>query len=484
MPDSLSRRLARFAANLTYDDLPPPVVDKIKALTLHGLVMSVVGAGTPEGKKTIELIKAEEGREQGATILADGTRATRMGAAFANGKLLHATNQSDSYRMLTHPGPNVIPAALATAELEARSGREYMAAMAAGYETIARLARDFIPSTQARGFRSSTSYGVFGAAVATGKLLELNEDQMVTAIAMAATYAGGTLEGQRTGGQEVMFHEPNATRNGVMAALLAREGVKGSETALEGDAGFYNAFTGNNRGELSYTFHGENTGAGGEFKVDLERVVEGLGQTYEVLHATPKIYPTAGYNNPVIELMTRLKAAHGIDHRQVEAISLEMNWLETTYPSPAFPDHRIAQPQVGDEPYVGSTHYFVAYTCVHGHYPYVLRYDTSGRAVAGEDPDVLALMRRVSVVGQKERKTFAPRITVKMSEGAEHQGEMAGDELEWDLATETRRIRDVFPSVPLPVAQLEELVTTVTGLDQLQSIESLPRLTVIPSSKR
>ena len=482
MPVSLSRRLARFAAPLSYDDLPPAVVDKVKALTLHGLVMSVVGAGTPEGKKTIELIKAEEGRDRGATILGDGAWATRMGAAFANSKLLHATNQSDSYRMLTHPGPNVIPAALGTAELEARSGREYMAAMAAGYETIARLARDFIPSTQARGFRSSTSYGIFGSAVATGKLLQLTEDQMVSAIAMAATYSGGTLEGQRTGGQEVMFHEPNATLNGILAALLAREGVKGSETALEGDAGFYNAFTGNNRGELSYTFHAERTGADDEFKVDLDRVLEGLGQTYEMLHATPKIYPTAGYNNPVIELMTGLKAAHDIDHRQVEAISLEMNWLETTYPSPAFPDSRIAQPQVGNEPYIGSTHYFVAYTCVHGHYPHVLEYETSGRAVTGEDPEVLALMRRVSVVGQKERKTFAPRITLKMNGGAEYQGEMAGDELEWDLATETRRIREVFPDLPLPMAQLEELVTTVTGLDQLERIDSLPRLTVSPSS--
>ena len=254
------------------------------------------------------------------------------------------------------------------------------------------------------------------------------------------------------------------------------------KTALEGDAGFYNAFTGNNRGELSYTFHAERTGADDEFKVDLDRVLEGLGQTYEMLHATPKIYPTAGYNNPVIELMTGLKAAHDIDHRQVEAISLEMNWLETTYPSPAFPDSRIAQPQVGNEPYIGSTHYFVAYTCVHGHYPHVLEYETSGRAVTGEDPEVLALMRRVSVVGQKERKTFAPRITLKMNGGAEYQGEMAGDELEWDLATETRRIREVFPDLPLPMAQLEELVTTVTGLDQLERIDSLPRLTVSPSS--
>src|SRR3546814_9550161 len=53
-------------------------------------------------------------------------------------------------------------------------------------------------------------------------------------------FTAGTNEGPRSGGREMMFHEPNATRSGIMAALLARENVRGSETSLEGDAGFYN----------------------------------------------------------------------------------------------------------------------------------------------------------------------------------------------------------------------------------------------------
>lgn len=203
---------------------------------------------------------------------------------------MHATNQSDSYRMLIHPGPCIVPAALATAELAGKSGKELVTALVAGYEVEARIASDFIPSTQARGFRCSPVYGALGAAVATGKLLDLTEDQLVTALALACTFAAGTTEGPRSGGQEMLFHEPNATRNGIMAALLAQEHVYGSETALEGEAGFYHAFVGNNRGELSYVFTGPQ-------QTSLNKVVEALGSRWELLHVTPKIYPTAGYNS-------------------------------------------------------------------------------------------------------------------------------------------------------------------------------------------
>ena len=145
-----------------------------------------------------------------------------MGAVFANSELMHITNQCDSYRMLTHPGPMVISSALATAEIDGKSGKEFLAAVVSGYEVQTRLAKEFIPTTQARGFRSSPIYGVFGAAVTTAKLLGFTEDQMVTTIALAATSAAGTLETGRTGGTETWLHEPASARSGVMAALWAR----------------------------------------------------------------------------------------------------------------------------------------------------------------------------------------------------------------------------------------------------------------------
>ena len=460
MADSLSRSLGRFASSLEFDSLPAAVVDKIKASLLHGLVIGIVGAGTEHGRAAIALAKQEESKADGATILADGARATRAGAAYANSALMHATNQSDSYRMLLHPGPCIVPAALASAELGGNSGKDLLTALVAGYEVETRIAGDFIPATQARGFRSSPVYGTLGAAVATGKLIGLDEEQMVTALALACTFAAGTNEGPRSGGREMLFHEPNATRNGIMAALLAREGLRGSETALEGEAGFYHALTGNNRGELAYTFTGP-------LQASLADVVADLGSQWELMHVTPKIYPTAGYNCPVIELMTQMCASHEITPGQVKSITVDMNWLETLYPSPAFP-----RPQPA-EPTVGSTHYFAAYTCVHASYPPLAPRLYPESVAKGEDRRVLDLMQRVKVVGHKNRQAFSPRITVVMQDGARYVDEFNGEELKWDLATETRRISDLFDDIPWPRQSLDAIVHTIASLEEHDSVDPL-----------
>ncbi len=450
MPDSLSRQLARWVVNLDARDLLPAVVDKMQTSLLHATVVAIIGADTHHGKAAVDLVLAEESSENGATVLVDGGRATRCGAAFANSKLMHATNQADSYRMLTHPGPCVIPAALATAQMENATGAQLITAMAAGYEVESRIAGDFIASTQARGFRSSPIYGTLGAAVATGKLLGLTEDQMVTAIALACTFTAGTNEGPRSGGREMMFHEPQSTRSGIMAALLAREDVRGSEDSLEGPAGFYNAFTGNNQGELSYVFTGPN-------RVTFDAVTEGLGSRWELLHTVLKMYPTAGYNCPIIDLMTDIRRSHPFDVAEVESITIDMNWLETLYPSPAFPNPSRGQA------IVGSTHYFAAYVAVNGSYPPLrTRIDPGDDADAAnaENHDaVLSLMHKVETVGHQDRRAFAPSITIEMKGGTTYRGEYQGTELEWGLDNEIARLRPLFAQIQWPDEKLEGVVS-------------------------
>ena len=467
MPEALARTYARFVAGLDYSHLPAAAVDKLKASLLHATFVSLVGAQTAHGKAAIELVKEEEPSSSGATVLADGARATRSGAAFANSKLMHATNQTDSYRMLIHPGPCIIPAALATAEISGATGQQLLTAMAAGYEVEARIAGDFIPTTQARGFRCSPVYGTLGAAVTTAKLLGLDEDQTVTALALACTFTGGTTEGPRVSGREMLYHEPNATRSGIMAALLARENLRGSETCLEGDAGFYNGFVGNNRGELSYTFSSNPPGDGGPGTTDLAQTVEGLGDRWELLHITPKIYPTAGYNCPVIELTTRMRAKHDITPDDIESITVEMNWLETTYPSPAFPntDRRM--------PGVGSTHYFTAYTWVHGSYPPLRQRLDPGIHSADFDSQVMSLQERVEVTGQRTRGSFAPRITVRTRSGNEVSDEFDGNELKWDLATVTTRLSELFPQMDWPAAKLNGLASAASAIESAPDVSSL-----------
>src|SRR5206468_8804416 len=103
------------------------------------------------------------------TLWGDGTRATRVGAAFANAVAVAVNNQCDSYHMLTHPGVLIVPAGLATAEGEGKTGGELLTALAAGYEVQCPGARDFIPSAPAHGFRASPVYGIRGCAATTGQ---------------------------------------------------------------------------------------------------------------------------------------------------------------------------------------------------------------------------------------------------------------------------------------------------------------------------
>ena len=113
-----SAKLARWIVGLRYEDLPPEVVDRAKGVTLHALASILIGSQTAPGRNAVKLIKDEEsGVRNGATIMVDGGRATKGGAAFANSEMAFAGGKWDTFRMLTHPGTSIIPGALAAALL-------------------------------------------------------------------------------------------------------------------------------------------------------------------------------------------------------------------------------------------------------------------------------------------------------------------------------------------------------------------------------
>src|SRR5215813_5765195 len=144
---SLSRQLAQWVVGLRYDDLPPEVVDRAKVVPLHVLASVLLGSLTPGGQQAVKLIAEEEaGVKSGATIMVDGTRVTRGGAAFANAEMAMAGGRWDTFRMLTHPGTSIIPGAFVGAEAAGASGRDLITGLAAGYEVTERMAADFIPT--------------------------------------------------------------------------------------------------------------------------------------------------------------------------------------------------------------------------------------------------------------------------------------------------------------------------------------------------
>jgi 2-methylcitrate dehydratase PrpD len=353
---SLSRQLAQWVVGLRYDDLSAEVIDRAKGVTLHGLASVLLGSLTPGGRQAVKLISSEEaGVKNGATIMVDDTRVTKGGAAFANAEMSMAGGKWDTFRMLTHPGTSIIPGAFVAAETAGAAGRDFLTGLAAGYEVMERMAADFIPTVMARGFHAGVVFGIFGPAIAASKILGFTEHQVNSTIALCASLAAGNLEGARSGGRAL--REGAAVRNAMLAVALAREGHVGGETVLEGDAGFYHAYTGNNQGRLTHSFVGDT-------QTSLDKITAALGKRWMFLETLYRIYSTAGYNIAHVDVTAKLCEEHDIAAKDVERVEAVVNWLETQYPSPAFPSRRE---DLDSKP--GSTAYYAAYGVVKRGFP-------------------------------------------------------------------------------------------------------------------
>jgi hypothetical protein len=248
---------------------------------------------------------------------------------------------------------------------------------------------------------------------------------------------------------------------------MARQGVPGGETVLEGDAGFYHSYAGNNLGKLTYSFVGAN-------KTDLEKITEGLGEDWIFLETLYRIYSTAGFNIAHIDVTAKLCEEHDLKYDDIDRIEAVVNWLETEYPSPAFPT-----PGSDGRPRVGSTHYFSAYGAVERGFP--LTRSMAPGSNEKDPPEVLDLMNRVTLIPMHNRTLFGPRVTVFTKDGKSYTREGTGREFIWDFEEEARRIRPVLPGIPISESRWDELVDACRHLDSLDNAaETIIELTLAP----
>ena len=143
-----------------------------------------------------------------------------------------------------------------------------------------------------------------------------------------------------------------------------------------------------------------------------------------------------------------------------------MNWLETQYPSPAFPTQRE---DIG-EPRRGGTRYYSAYGVVKRGFPML--------PGTPDPPEVLELMKRVTIIPSHQMTLFGPRITIFTRDGKSYTKQSTGREFMWDFNEEVRRIRPIGPSLVIPVAQYDELIETCRTLETQPRADKLIQLTV------
>lgn len=240
----LAVRMAHALAGYSYARLTPETIAKAK-LCLYDLLSSAFAAGElPWSRQAAAIAERNSGgAARGAAIIGTSSIVSLHDAAFANGTLSHGLVRDDMHvGSVSHLGTVLVPALLSLAELKAPTGKEFLAALSAGYEVGGKVGRMIMDVEVSKIFRPTGTVGPIAAAAAGAKLLELAPEQTTAALALAANMAAGYNEWAGTGGSEMFFHNGLAARAAVTAVELAAEGAYASPSALDGDAGMLAAF--------------------------------------------------------------------------------------------------------------------------------------------------------------------------------------------------------------------------------------------------
>lgn len=238
--------IARWLEGLRYEDLPENVVERAKRVTLDTLGCAL-GALDAEPVRSARRVVALQGGNRQATIIGvGGSKVSCDQAAFLNGMALRYLDYNDYIALGRphHASINVAPA-LAVAEMQRASGKDLLLGFVAGYELEVRL-RDAVAPKEKEGWDGTSILAQYASAATAGKLLRLDAAKLGNALAIAGSNAN-TLGEVRRGAEMTPAKgsaEPMAARNGVFAALLAREGLTYPLTMLDGQYGYGNMVSG------------------------------------------------------------------------------------------------------------------------------------------------------------------------------------------------------------------------------------------------
>jgi 2-methylcitrate dehydratase PrpD len=228
-------------------------------------------------------------------------RASAPAAALANGVASHILELDDIHRGSTvHAAAPIIPAALAVAERAHAGGRAFLAAVAVGYEAAFRIGAAVNPSHY-YFFHPTGTVATFGAAAAAGSLLGLDTDQMVDALGTAGTQAAALWEFNADGAMSKHLHPGKAAMNGVLAADLARVGFSGATRILEGERGFFRAFTRGSDGSAAFL-------PGSVPAYDASRITDGLGSQWKIGENGYKLYSCCAHTHTAVDGVLDVRA--------------------------------------------------------------------------------------------------------------------------------------------------------------------------------
>ncbi len=303
----LTATLARYIAAAPRRALPAAVTERAKHHLLDTLAAMLSGSRLLPGRRAIEFVRTQGGVAE-STVIGTDIVTSAINAALVNGMHGHADETDDTYYLaLVHPGCGIIPAALALAERDRAGGTALLRALVLGYDVCARMSQALgIERFRSRGHSTHSFGNIFGATAAASAILRLNADQSRFAMSYAAQQASGLSCWARD-----IEHIEKAfdfggmpARNGVTAALMASMRFTGVEDIFFGDRSFFHAYG---------------------LTADPQRLVRGLGRTFEIMNTSIKRWAIGYPIQAPIDAVLNLIEKHGVTAKDVDRVVITID---------------------------------------------------------------------------------------------------------------------------------------------------------------
>jgi 2-methylcitrate dehydratase PrpD len=445
---SATARLAEFVVKTSLRECPEAAIDQVRRAALDTLGVTLAGAGEPAAL-AVRVVARAEGGTPLCSVIGTSLRTAPTWAALANGTAGHAHDFDDTnFALMGHPSVPLLAAALAAAEAETADGADVVLGYLVGFEISAALGLALNPAHYTRGWHATSTIGTLGCAATAARILGLDAGQTRHALGVAASLASGLKE--NFGSMTKPFHAGHAARNGVFAAMLAREGFTAAEAALDGRQGYANAF-------------GPATLEPSAF--------EALGRDWQILASgiAVKPYPSCALTHSAIDALLALRAEHRLQAEHVAEIEVGVNRL--------VPDVlRHHQPATGLERKF-SMQFCAAEALATG------RVEIASFEATAPDAATRALMGRVRMVVDPAlpdglQQHAWSRVTVRLRDGRTLASPPRGASGHPDQPLTDAQLRAKFVGCAAPVLGTAEAEGVA---DQLTHLEDVPDIRVLTS---
>lgn len=296
----LLKQLADLARSVRVDDVPAEALDTARLALLDTIGVTLAGAAEDCTRITARACLLPGPGP--ATLFGAAATISPLDAALINGTASHALDFDDcSNTMGGHPSAPIVPALFALAEMTDASGAKMLEAYVTGFEVETKLGRAVNFTHYEKGWHPTSTLGTFGAAAACARMLGLDTERFATALAIAASAACGIKA--NFGTMTKPYHVGQAARNGLMAALLAREGMTANMAALEDGQGFLNVYN-------------------GPGTYDVEKLFDGFAAPFDLIEpgVAFKRHPCCASTHPALDALLNIVSDHGLSADRIRSI--------------------------------------------------------------------------------------------------------------------------------------------------------------------